>query len=229
MKKLTILFLLLFLLFNKAETVFAQTGKLTGSVFMPVVKKERRTFRGRLYRNRLSSKKKLKKKSNNTSSSFVDVIISAHPLSFEPELLPIKNTRIFQKNATFLPRVIPVTPGTTVEFINRDRFFHNVFSITRGSVFNIGRRPTGVIVRKKIEKLGEIKLFCDIHAQMNATVICLNTPYFTRVTRNGRFTLTKLPAGRYELRVYHPDFPIISEIIDIYSDKSTIRNFTLTR
>jgi len=57
MKKLTILFLLLFLLFSKTETVFAQTGKLSGSVFMPVVKKERRTFRGRLYRNRLSSKK----------------------------------------------------------------------------------------------------------------------------------------------------------------------------
>lgn len=229
MRKYSILFLLLFIFNNNSESLFAQEGNLSGTVFMPAAKKERRTFRGRLYRNRLSSKKKLKKVTQNRSSSFVDVIISAHPISFDPEIDPLENTRVFQKNATFLPRVIPVTPGTTVEFINRDRFFHNVFSITRGSVFNIGRRPTGVIVRKTIEKLGEIKLFCDIHAQMNATLLCLDTPYFTRVQKNGRYILPDLPEGKYEIKVYHPDFPEIIEIININADQNIKRNFTITR
>lgn len=229
MRKLTILFLLLFLLLSNSESIYAQTGNLSGSVFMPVAKKERRTFRGRLYRNRLSSKKKVKKANQTTSSSFVDVIISAHPISFDAVTQPLNNTRLFQKNATFLPRIVPVTPGTIIEFINRDRFFHNVFSISKGSVFNIGRRPTGKVVRKRIEKLGEIKLFCDIHAQMNATVICLDTPYFTRVTKNGRYSLSDLPEGKYEIRVYHPDFPEISEIIDVYADKQIKINFTISR
>lgn len=229
MKKYTVLFVFLFLLSGQSELIFAQKGNLSGSVFMPVAKKERRTFRGRLYRNRLSSKKKVKRTNQTMNSSFVDVIISAHPISFDIKTKPLKNTRIFQKNATFLPRVVPVTPGTTVEFINRDRFFHNVFSITKGSVFNIGRRPTGVIVRRRIEKSGEIKLFCDIHAQMNATIICLDTPYFTRVTKNGRYSLSNLPEGKYEIRVYHPDFPEISEIIDIYENENKKRNFTITR
>jgi plastocyanin len=225
------LFFLILLSFfnNPAESIFAQTGNLSGSVFMPIAKKERRTFRGRLYRNRLSSKKKVKKVNRRSSSSFVDVIISAHPISFETKTAPLKNTKIFQKNATFLPRVVPVTLGTIIEFINRDRFFHNVFSISKGSVFNIGRRPTGVIVRRRIEKLGEIKLFCDIHAQMNATIICLDTPYFTRVTKNSRYSLSNLPEGKYEIRVYHPDFPEVSEIVDIYSDKNEKRNFTITK
>lgn len=229
MRKYSILFILLFLLLGELTPLLSQTGEISGSVFMPVANKERRTFRGRLYRNRLSSKKKVKKSNQTVSSSFVDVIISAHPISFEIQTQPLKNTRIFQKNATFLPRVVPVTPGTIIEFINRDRFFHNVFSISKGSVFNIGRRPTGYVVRKRISKLGEIKLFCDIHAQMNATILCLDTPYFTRVTKNGRFALSNLPEGKYEIQVYHPDFPEISEIIEVYADKQKRINFTITR
>jgi hypothetical protein len=143
MKKIIIYILLAFFM-NPFETLFAQeTATITGRILMPVIRKERRTFRGRLYRNRLASSRKSKSKNKVLKTSFIDVIVSAHPLSFRPEVKPLSDVKVLQRNAEFIPRVIPITPGSSVQFVNRDRFFHNVFSITPGAKFNIGRKPTG--------------------------------------------------------------------------------------
>jgi hypothetical protein len=180
-----------------------------------------------MYRNRLSSADKNKNKQKVLQSSYVDIIISARPLSYDYEVQPLPPVRILQLNAAFIPRVLPVTPGTIVQFINRDNFFHNVFSITPGSRFNIGRKPTGNIAGREIRKLGETKLFCDIHAQMNATIICLNTPYIARVRADGRFQISDLPAGTYEITVYHPDLASIKQEVEVVSGESVRLNFTL--
>ena len=196
---------------------------------MPVMSKERRTFRGRVYRNRLSSSRRTTEKRAALKSSFIDVIISAHSMSDDSHPATLDPVTIIQVNAEFVPRVVAVTPGTEVRFINRDKFFHNVFSITPGSRFNIGRKPTGVVASRKINKLGETKIFCDIHAQMNATIVCTDTPYFTRVGPDGTYRLPELPEGTYEIRVYHPDLPEIREVIDVQSGKTAMINFTLSR
>jgi plastocyanin len=224
---LTALCLILFIDIN--ISISQEPVKISGTVFMPVLSKSRRTFRGRIYRNRLSSAKKKKRISQALKSSFTDIIVSAHPLSYEFEIDSMPPVKILQTNAEFFPRVVPLIPGTEVQFVNRDNFFHNVFSISPGSRFNIGRNPTGIISRRRIEKLGETKLFCDIHAQMNATVICLNTPYFTRVNAGGQYILSDLPEGTYEIQVYHPDLPIIRETVAVENGQTIIKNYTLTR
>jgi plastocyanin len=156
-----------------------------------------------------------------SGAAYSDVVISAHPLSFKPKLQPLtKNRTIDQRDATFIPRVLPVTQGTTVFFVNNDPFYHNVFSLTPGNEFNIGRRTRGEVVQKKIgerkiEGLGEIKLFCDIHTQMNAVILSLDTPYFTKPDANGNYVLKDLPEGRYEVRVYHPDLMPVIERLEI--------------
>jgi plastocyanin len=229
MKKI-IIYILLAFFFIPFETLFSQeAATITGRILMPVIRKERRTFRGRLYRNRLASSRKSKSENKVLKTSFIDVIVSAHPLSFRPKVKPLTDVKVLQRNAEFIPRVIPITPGSSVQFINRDRFFHNVFSITPGAKFNIGRKPTGWVTHKKIKKLGEVKLFCDIHAQMNAAIISLNTPYFTRVEPNGEYSLKGLPEGQYELRTYHPDLPSMFEVVEIKKGEVMHRNFNLTR
>jgi hypothetical protein len=209
--------------------LMAQSGEITGAVYLPAVQKDIRNFRGRLYRNRLSSAKDKTDQNEILKSPFIDVIISAHPQKFTPELKPLREARVFQKDAAFIPRVIPITPGTVVQFINKDVFFHNVFSITPGSQFNIGRRPTNVIVERKITRLGEIKLFCDIHAQMNAIMLCLDTPYFTRADAEGKFSIAGLPAGPYTIKVYHPDFTEVSETVEIPNGDTIRKDFILNR
>jgi len=224
-----IIFCLLFVFASIELSAQDTTSVLKGQIFMPQIKKEKRTFRGRMYRNRLSAKKKSKDDNKALKSSFIDVIVILNPLSLKIDTEPLENVKIIQKNAKFIPRVVPVTRNTVVEFINYDKFYHNVFSVTPGARFNLGRRPTGTVVRRKIERPGEIKLFCDIHAQMNATIISLDTPYFARVRPSGTFQINDLPEGEYLVRVYHPDLPDTEEYISIGAGKTIRRNFTLSR
>jgi len=229
MKKIILFILCALFLIDVDQSISGDPPEINGTVFMPVMSKERRKFRGRMYRNRLATKKSKKKKSAALKSSFIDVIISAHPMSYVLRVDTLAPVKILQIDAEFVPRVVPVTPGTAVQFINRDGYFHNVFSYTPGSRFNIGRKPTGIVESRRFYNLGEVKLFCDIHAQMNATIICLDTPYFTRVSSNGQYELSGIPSGQYEIRVYHPDLPQVSEIVEIKTGDSITKNFTLTR
>ncbi len=221
---LSVIFCFLFFEFS----VFAGDAKITGRVNMPVIEKQKRSFRGRLYRNRLASRRAKPESEKKVQNPFEDIIIAAYPLKGVPPFKPTEKARIIQKNAEFIPHVLPVTRGTTVEFINVDRFFHNVFSITPGARFNIGRRPTNTIIRRRIETGGEIKLFCDIHSQMNAIILSLDTPYFTRVNKNGIYSLEGLPPGAYRIEVYHPEFGSIKEVVSLSEDEQLQKTFTLT-
>ena len=222
--------LLLFLLsITSGSTAQDSTGTLIGRIFMPQIKVEKRTFRGRMYRNRLAQKQKSGEENQTLKSPYIDVIVVLHPMTFKQEAKPLEGIRIIQKNAEFIPHVVPVTRNTIIEFINYDKFYHNVFSVTPGARFNLGRRPTGTIVKHKIERPGEIKLFCDIHAQMNATILSLDTPYFTRVQPTGNYKLDNLPKGDYLVQVYHPDLPDTEQYITIEAGKTVDRSFTLSR
>ncbi|MDW8438730.1 MAG: hypothetical protein RMM16_11940 [Chloroherpetonaceae bacterium] len=214
-----------------AATALAQTAELSGTIAISAARTSQRIARGQAYRSRLAIEKPAEVESK-SGSSFEDVVVSAHPLSFKPELKPLtKNRSIDQRGATFIPRVLPVTQGTVVQFINNDPFYHNVFSLTPGNEFNIGRRMTGEVVSKKIgerkiEGLGEVKIFCDIHTQMSAVILSLDTPYFTKPDANGRYELKNLPEGRYEIRVYHPDLTPVIERIELKGKVE--KNFALS-
>ena len=125
--------------------------------------------------------------------------------------------------------MLPVTPGTKVEFINADRFFHNVFSVSPGSKFNIGRRPTNNIVSRTIYQTGNISLFCDIHSQMASTIISLNTPYFISAKRNGDYLLPNLPVGKYRIEVLHPNFENIVVQVTLSDGESSHQSFTFVQ
>lgn len=227
MKKISVLIFLAFSFSVFPEPSEAQNAEISGTVFMPAVQSKARVSRGKAYRGRLTSGKKAGSSGSSAKSSFEDVIVSAQPISFKASIKPLSNPKMYQKGATFIPRVLPVTRGSVVQFINQDKFYHNVFSLTPGSKFNIGRKPKGSVVYKKIPKTGEVKLFCDIHTQMNAIILSLDTPYFTRVGAGGKYSIKSLPAGKYRIEVYHPDLNPASETIEIGAGEKLLRNFNL--
>ncbi len=209
--------------------VSAQDASLRGTVSLPAPKVKKRTFRGSEYRNRLSTAGRTQKKKSKKKSPLESIIVSAHPLSFEPQLKPLaENPRMDQMEVTFQPRVLPVTVGSEVDFVNHDKVYHNVFSLTPGADFDIGRVPTGKVVTHTIEKPGEIELFCDIHPQMNSTILSLDTPYFARVNSTGAFSLAGLPSGTYDVRIFHPDFEGIVEQLQLGAGEAVTRNFVVT-
>ena len=110
--------------------------------------------------------------------------------------------RLTQKNKSFEPHVLVIPVGSSVEFPNRDPFFHNVFSLFEGKRFDPGLYEAGTTRDVHFDKPGISYIFCNIHPQMSAVVIALDTPYYAVSTRGGELTIPNVPAGRYVLRVW---------------------------
>ena len=203
-------------------SVQAQPATVSGSVVLPAgINDKKRSFRGSQYRSRQTPSSRRKEPQKRDESPFRAVVISAHPTSFTPEVKPLAEPiGIEQVGVAFAPRVTPITVGTTVEFINNDAIYHNVFSLTSGAKFNVGRHPTGKIVPKQIEHLGVIDLFCDIHPQMHGAILSLDTPYYTGVDDGGNFELGDLPAGTYELRAFYPGLDTVTAEIDLQAGET---------
>ena len=105
-----------------------------------------------------------------------------------------------QRNLSFTPHVLVVRVGTTVDFPNNDRVFHNVFSFRDGKKFDLGMYPIGTSKRIVFDKPGLARLFCNIHPNMGAYVMAVDTPFFAVSNERGEFTIAGVPAGTY---TYH--------------------------
>jgi plastocyanin len=121
----------------------------------------------------------------------------AFPLS-----LPKRKFTLLQKNKTFEPHVLVVPAGSEVEFPNKDPFFHNVFSLFDGKRFDLGLYEAGGTRSLRFERPGISYLFCNIHSEMSAVVIALDTPYYGTSNRLGKIMISDVPAGKYMLHVW---------------------------
>ncbi|MSO57367.1 MAG: methylamine utilization protein [Acidobacteria bacterium] len=106
-----------------------------------------------------------------------------------------------QRNLAFSPPVLAVRVGTSVDFPNNDRVFHNVFSFHDGKKFDLGMYPAGVRAKTVVfNKPGLSRIFCNIHPHMAAYVMSVDTPYFAVADERGLFTMSAVPPGTY---TYH--------------------------
>jgi len=112
--------------------------------------------------------------------------------------------QIAQKDLAFLPSLLPVQVGTTVEFPNLDDTYHNIFSYSPAKRFDLGRyRPEERPIPSKVfEAPGLVVLRCDIHEHMRGLLLVLDTPYFITTDEEGRFRLSGLPLGHYTLKAW---------------------------
>ena len=102
-----------------------------------------------------------------------------------------------QRNETFLPRLLAVQTGTTVDFPNSDSTYHNVFSLSRARRFDLGRYAAGKTKSVRFDRPGVVRVFCDIHSHMSAFIVVFNHPYFRVTDADGRFRIDNVPPGTY--------------------------------
>lgn len=107
------------------------------------------------------------------------------------------------KDRRFTPRVTVVPAGSQVVFPNADPIIHNVFSVSRGNRFDLGRYKTGPGKSTTFHSPGLVRVYCNVHETMVAYVLVLATPFFVSPERDGRFHLDGLPAGNGMLHVWH--------------------------
>ena len=110
--------------------------------------------------------------------------------------------RLVQKNKMFTPHLLVVPMGSQVEFPNQDPFFHNVFSLFNGKRFDLGLYESGTSRSVRFDREGVSYIFCNIHPEMGAIVLALNTPYFGISGENGVVALHNVAAGSYRLNVW---------------------------
>ena len=115
---------------------------------------------------------------------------------------------IRQRDATFIPHVLPIMAGTKVEWPNEDDVFHNVFSKSDVNSFDLdlykkGDPPKVVL----FDKPGKVDVFCSIHAKMSCIVLVLENPCFSTSDAAGRYAISNIPPGTYHLVAWHERLP----------------------
>jgi plastocyanin len=104
-----------------------------------------------------------------------------------------------QRNETFVPHLLAITIGTTVDFPNNDRTYHNVFSLSKARRFDLGRYATGRSKSVRFDRPGIVRVFCEIHSHMNAFILVFSHRFFSVSDAEGRYQIDGVPPGTYTL------------------------------
>ena len=121
-----------------------------------------------------------------------------------------------QKNINFVPNLMAVQVGTTVDFPNLDDTYHNVFSYSKVKRFDLGRyrkdeKPGSVF----FDKPGLITVHCEIHDRMRGTILVLETPHFVKTDTDGRYRLEHLPVGHFLLKAWVSENDVREHAVDL--------------
>ena len=138
------------------------------------------------------------------SQSATQTVVWLAPLG-AADLMPLApmHATLTQKNKMFEPHLLVITRGTSVDFPNRDPWFHNVFSLFNGKRFDLGLYEAGSSRTVHFDREGVSFIFCNIHPEMSAVVVVLGSPYFALTNKEGEFDIAGVPAGRYTMHVWN--------------------------
>lgn len=143
---------------------------------------------------------------------------------------PSKSVVMNQKNLVFIPHVLPVVAGTTVDFLNSDDVLHNVFSPDKCCKFDLGTYGKSVSKSQKFDKAGsQAVLLCNVHPEMEAYVVVLQNPYFALSDKEGNFKIENVPAGNYVLKVWNEKLKGVDQSITIPASRKLVVNFDLKK
>ena len=142
--------------------------------------------------------------------------------------------RLVQKDKQFTPHLLIVPTGASVEFPNKDPFFHNVFSLFNGKRFDLGLYESGTSRSVRFDREGVSYIFCNIHPEMGAVVLSLSTPFYGISTPDGTVTIHNVPPGGYRVNVWSetaqpvnstdPQRVVQVEGTPVHMDKIVLRN-----
>ncbi|HEY7445397.1 MAG TPA: carboxypeptidase regulatory-like domain-containing protein [Vicinamibacterales bacterium] len=116
---------------------------------------------------------------------------------------PAGRARMTQRNETFLPYVLAIRGGTTVDFPNEDQTYHNVFSLSKVRRFDLGRYAAGKTKQVRFDQPGIVRVFCDIHSHMSAFILVFNHQFFDTTNADGRYNIPTVPPGKYTVNAWN--------------------------
>jgi plastocyanin len=145
---------------------------------------------------------------------------------------PSQHVTVDQKKMTFVPHVIAVQRGTTVDFLNSDPVGHNVYwpSVggNKGLAHNLGTWPQGQTKSFTFNDLGAAPLLCNVHAEMSGYVVVVPSAYHAVTGADGSFVIRGVPPGHYTLKTWSAGGKPTVQQVDVGSGGATVA-LTVTR
>ncbi len=144
---------------------------------------------------------------------------------------PTKHAEMDQKNLSFIPHVLPILAGTTVDFLNDDDVLHNVYSPDAcAGKFNLGSWPKGQKRTYTFKDAGcRAVILCNVHPEMEAWIPVFATPYFGVSAKDGSYEIKDVPAGKYTLSIWHEKLKGTSSTVDVPAKGAATVNFDIKR
>jgi len=138
--------------------------------------------------------------------------------------------KLDQRNETFVPHVLAIVAGTTVDFPNNDATYHNVFSLSSTKPFDLGRYAGGRSKSIRFDRPGIVRVFCDIHSHMSAFILVFAHRYFAVTDDEGRYRLADVPPGSYSVVAWNEAKPGESRKVVVPDTGGDVEvNFSLGR
>lgn len=147
-----------------------------------------------------------------------DAVVFFQPANGRPASPLQRPAKMVTVGKEFRPRVLPVTVGTTVRFPNQDPILHNVFSVSSGNTFDLGFYKQGEGKDWRFERVGLVRVYCNVHYDMVGYILVLDTSHFTSPDARGNFRLDDLPPGPGRLTVWHERAKPWSQQLDVPAD-----------
>ena len=164
-----------------------------------------------------------------------DAVISLEGISAEtlkgqiPSGKP-KKAIMDQREMKFLPRVLPVMVGSTVEFPNHDAVWHNVYSKGGAKDFDLGLYPPGKTRSITFDKPGVARILCNAHPNMEAFIVVKEHPFFSSADKGGNYRLDGVPLGKYRIQVWHPELGTTESGVELVREGEVLDvNFDLKK
>jgi plastocyanin len=132
-----------------------------------------------------------------------------------------------QEGLTFVPHVLAVPRGTTVDFPNGDAIFHNVFSLSKAAAFDLGRYPRGSSRSVRFDRPGIVKVFCHIHSDMSGVILVLENPLFAVPDAGGHYSIDAVPPGDYTVVGWHERARPLRRTVRVQPGQTSLLNFSI--
>jgi plastocyanin len=160
----------------------------------------------------------LLEKSNKPSKDLANAVVYLVPETPPRKPAPAMHVTVSMHGREFTPHVNVVTAGSSVRFANDDPFRHNAFSNSPLGSFDFGIADRGTSSQEVLKKPGVYPVFCDIHAQMAAYIVVVETRWFTLAGVDGHFAIDSVPPGDYVLHAWHERGGEVTEPVTVAAD-----------
>ncbi len=154
-----------------------------------------------------------------SSESIVVYIDSIPGKTFPP---PDLHAVVDQARMEFVPHVLVILQGTSVNFLNDDPVQHNVYwpaiNHDHKLAHNMGTWPQGIVRSFTFNVLGDVPLLCKVHPEMSGYIIVVPTPYFAVTDKDGNYTIKNIPPGQYTLKTWSEQAQLTTQAVTVKAD-----------